>query len=199
MGVINTKEVPEEYKHLHKELAFDKRELRQWYTVFIKQCPCGHMCIEDFTQLYQARQSGIEEDAYITHLCARHVFALLDENGDEQLDFEEFARGLAMINRGKEEDRLKWVFDMIDISKSGYLTHDDLMELLVALQFGSSGNRDQKHHDHSNADKLLTICQMEAQRMIKLMDLDNDDRITFDEFQKTASNDPLVIRLLTRI
>ena len=88
---------------------------------------------------------------------------------------------------------------MLDIDNSGYLTHEELMELLVALQFGSSGNRDQRHHHQFNADKLLTICEMEAQRMIKLMDLDNDDRITFDEFQKTASNDPLVIRLLTRI
>ena len=94
---------------------------------------------------------------------------------------------------------LRWVFDMLDIDNSGYLTHEELMELLVALQFGSSGNRDQRHHHQFNADKLLTICEMEAQRMIKAMDLDNDNQITFDEFRKTAMNDPVVMNLLARI
>jgi len=199
LGKSDKPQLPEKYGELYKILGFRKRKIKQWYAAFIKQCPNGYMGIDDFTVLYKARQNKLShfaelDDPYITHLCTNYVFNTLDINGDNRLDFEEYANGLAMISQGKKDDKLRWVFDMIDTDKSGYLTHDELMELLVSVQYGSS-----EDGDPINADKLLMVCEMEAERMIAMMDLDNDNQITFEEFKKTASNDPVVMNLLSRM
>ena len=157
------------------------------------------MGINDFAVVYKARQSKLShftepDDPYLTHLCTRHVFNTLDTNGDKILDFEEYATGFAFISQGRKEDKLRWVFDMIDTDKSGYLTHDEMLELLVAVQYGSS-----EDGDPINADKLLMVCEMEAERMIAMMDLDNDNQITFEEFKETASMDPVIMNLLARL
>ena len=164
--------------------------MKQWYHDFIKQCPNGSMGMNDFVVVYWARQNKFSnfseaDDPYLIHLCTRYVFKKFDTNGDNRLDFEEYATGLSTIRKMRKEDKLKWVFDMIDADKSGFLTHNELMELFVSLQY----------YDGSET-KILEICEMEAERMISMMDLNDDDHISFEEFKETALRFPVVMSLL---
>ena len=175
--------LPPKYKNLHKTLGVKQKYVKKWYLEFIKR---GTIGLSEFSAMYTKRNK-------MSDLCTQYLVRMLDKNGDNKLDFEEFANGFVMIKQSSKEEKLYWVFDMIDKDKSGYLCRNELKELLMS-----------EHYDKCrkglafNNTNLLMICEMEAERMINMMDLNRDGRITFEEFKETASRDPVIIHLLER-
>lgn len=102
------------------------------------------------------------------------MIAIFDEDGGGDVDFQEFVQGLsAFSSKGDKEQKLKFAFKVYDIDRDGYISNGELF-IVLKMMVGSN-LKDQQ------LQQIVDKTIMEA-------DLDNDGKISFDEFVKMVGN-----------
>lgn len=98
------------------------------------------------------------------------MIAIFDEDGGGDVDFQEFVSGLsAFSSKGNKEQKLQFAFKVYDIDRDGYISNGELFIVLKMMV----GNNLKDQQLQQIVDKTI----MEA-------DLDQDGRISFEEFKK---------------
>lgn len=98
------------------------------------------------------------------------MIAIFDEDGGGDVDFQEFVSGLsAFSSKGNKDQKLQFAFKVYDIDRDGYISNGELFIVLKMMV----GNNLKDQQLQQIVDKTI----MEA-------DLDNDGRISFEEFKK---------------
>ena len=99
------------------------------------------------------------------------IFASVDANKEGTVSYIEFLAATLEAHGRIEEDRLAEAFDRIDSDDTGYISRKNLEAMMG------------KEYTEERVNKLLAEC-----------DLDGDQKISFDEFQKAfhRSNEGLV-------
>lgn len=102
------------------------------------------------------------------------MIAIFDEDGGGDVDFQEFVSGLsAFSSKGNKEEKLRFAFKVYDIDRDGYISNGELF-IVLKMMVGSN-LKDQQ------LQQIVDKTIMEA-------DLDQDGKISFEEFTKMVEN-----------
>lgn len=184
MGKRNSKLKPEEVDSLKKTTYFSEGEIKQWYKGFMKDCPDGKLTLDGFTKIYQQFFPFGDPSKF-----AAFVFNVFDENKDGFIEFHEFLQALSVTSRGNVEEKLKWAFKLYDLDNDGYITRQELLDIVDAI-YRMVGETVTLPEEENTPEKRVN-------RIFSVMDKNKDDKLTFEEFLEGSKEDPTIIQALT--
>jgi Ca2+-binding EF-hand superfamily protein len=174
MGKTSSKLSLEQIDYLTNETCFNEKEIKMWYRDFRKECPKGGLNRDQFLQIFTAFHPNGDPSQF-----ASHVFDAFDLNKNGQIEFEEFLRSLSVSTRGKLEERLSWAFSLYDLDRDGFITFEEMATLVGSLYKLMGGN----HQSELTAEERV-------QAIFQAMDVNNDGRISREEFTSTSMRNP---------
>ena len=66
-------------------------------------------------------------------LFVEQMFQLIDQDGNGFISFREFLNMIVIFAKGSPEDKIKLMFEMYDVDKSGQLSRDEFKKMLKAM------------------------------------------------------------------
>ncbi|VEL25612.1 unnamed protein product [Protopolystoma xenopodis] len=125
MGSSHGKLSKEELEKLSKDTNFSIKELKEWHAGFLKDCPSGNLDRRRFRDVYSSFFPGGDAGKF-----ADIVFRSFDTDNNGAISFQEFMVAMSVTSKGNIEQKLSWAFDMYDIDGNGYITLDELTEII---------------------------------------------------------------------
>lgn len=108
-------------------------------------------------------------------LTALNVFTLLDQTGSDTLDVRELKAGLAMLFSGTLEEKLRLCFHAFDADHSGYLDPPEVIDMIAIME--------------STLDGRSSFYRSQSASLYQLMDSNQDNKISVEEFVRAALQD----------
>ncbi|KAM6232119.1 LOW QUALITY PROTEIN: calsenilin-like [Spheniscus humboldti] len=119
---------PEGLEQLLAQTKFTKKELQSLYRGFKNECPSGLVDEETFKLIYSQFFPQGDASTY-----AHFLFDAFDADRNGALCFQDFVVGLSVLLRGTVHQKLKWAFNLYDINKDGYITKEEMLEIMKSI------------------------------------------------------------------
>ncbi|QSL66507.1 hypothetical protein MERGE_000887 [Pneumocystis wakefieldiae] len=184
MGKAQSKLSQEQLLELQDLTKFDKKELQQWYKGFLKDCPTGQLCKEDFQGIYKQFFPFGDPSSF-----AGYVFNVFDSDNNGTIDFKEFICALSITSRGRLEEKLMWAFRLYDINNDGLITKKEMLQIVGAI-YKMVGNMVKLPEDEDTPEKRVN-------KIFKMMDKDCDGYLTLEEFREGSKKDSTIVQALS--
>ncbi|KAL3847649.1 hypothetical protein ACJMK2_018551 [Sinanodonta woodiana] len=162
----------------HVNVDFTTEEIKEWYDDYKSRLQPGQkeLTKKQFVQVYDSVFQGDASN------FAEHVFRTFDANGNGMVDFKEFILGLCISGSTDFETKLKWAFSMYDINGDGFITKDEMQQIIEAI--------------YKMTDCKASSPQKLTEDLFKFMDCNQDEKISPEEFIQGAKQQPLIVNLL---
>ncbi|KAI9983041.1 hypothetical protein PInf_006958 [Phytophthora infestans] len=96
-------------------------------------------------------------------LLGERLFEVIDKDGSGSIHYNEFVYGLAILFRGSRKEKLKFIFDLYDLSEAGSISRHELRTMLH--QFPESAleliKPKTEHEETNNPDVSTPVKMME--------------------------------------
>jgi len=170
-------------QYLKFHTTFNEDEIRQWFKVFMKDCPKGYLEPSTFKEKYQLSTSGGNTDQF-----CEHIFRTFDTDRNGYIDFKEFVMAINITHSGSPEEKLKWTFHMYDVDGNGSIDFEEMTQIVEAMFNTVGGNP-----DAFEGSKPKEV----ARKIFNKMDFNNDGSLTKEEFVKGCMEDQEIKKLLS--
>lgn len=117
---------PQIVEELEVMTSFSYAEINDLYRQFRHDCPDLKMTAEQFRHLYGTTFPNGHPDKF-----AELVFQSFDKEKQGHIDFRQFLTTLSAQLKGSFETKLEWLFDLYDSKHLGYITKDNLLEMIT--------------------------------------------------------------------
>ena len=125
------------------------------------------------------------------------LFRAFDRDADGLISFFEFARGMSLMTRGTNAERIQFAFDMYDVERRGELRRDTVLPLLEAMeQFaGTSFRTYSGAFSQGGSGSSSSIGKREWRAGELTQELFRDTPIlSRDAFREVATRNPAIVR-----
>nr|XP_022300118.1 hippocalcin-like protein 1 [Crassostrea virginica] len=182
MGKRHSKLAPKTLVELKEQTNFTVEELQEWYKEFSSSWPKGALTVDEFKKAYSTFFPLGDASEF-----AKHVFRVFDQNDDGKLDFREFVCGFSLVLRGRIEDKLKFSFEIYDINGNGYISREEMSEVLSSMYKVETAlsNVLEREDPEERTDSIFNQ-----------MDINCDDRLSLEEFIEGVKKDPHIIKIM---
>lgn len=119
---------PTDLSTLCRTTSFSRKQLQHFYRCFKQLCPDGLITAEHFCDMYAQLFPFGGSDNY-----AKLVFGVLDKTQCGQVTFDDFIHNMATLVNGTDRDRLCWVFSLYDVNNDGFVSEDEMCEVITAI------------------------------------------------------------------
>ncbi|KAK4517500.1 N-acetylglucosaminyl-phosphatidylinositol de-N-acetylase [Mucor velutinosus] len=182
MGQARSKE-RQENNILSKKTHFTKKEIHDLRhkvdaTIHANNANITQQVFKETVKKYVPSVSS-NDDAFLEQL-----YSAFDVDDNKAIDFSEFVDGLSVFMKGSPDEKLTLSFKLYDVNKDGYLTNTELERVMLKL----SGT-------FSKENRTTEIKEM-IEHMFRDFDVDNDGRLSFEEYKLSAMKEPLIVDFL---
>eukprot|EP01094_Clydonella_sp_ATCC50884_P023383 TRINITY_DN558_c0_g1_i1.p1 TRINITY_DN558_c0_g1~~TRINITY_DN558_c0_g1_i1.p1 ORF type:complete len:194 (-),score=74.67 TRINITY_DN558_c0_g1_i1:477-1058(-) len=156
---------------------FDDSELQSLAKQYQKENPSGTIAKEEFIE-------AMEQMGVVDTFLQNTLFNVFDANADGEISFSEFVQALSIMTRGTPNEKLRFAFKMYDIDHSGYVSRDDMLQVLEA--FARMVGPGDENPLTSVGGKKYDSPQELVDDLFGQMDTNEDGKISFEEYQVGA-------------
>ncbi|VDK73769.1 unnamed protein product [Dibothriocephalus latus] len=181
-ALTSRKKLPkEDLEFLMSNTHFTKKQIKQWYNGFIRDCPSGQLSKKKFIEVY----SGFFPDGNAEEFCT-HVFRTFDKDNSGKIDFKEFLLAINITSGGRPKEKLEWAYQMYDIDGNGTIERSEMVEIIRAIysMLGADG---------SSAELSP---EARTEEIFAKMDENKDGVLTRDEFMNGCLSDQYLLSML---
>ncbi|KAM7539709.1 hypothetical protein Aperf_G00000046513 [Anoplocephala perfoliata] len=171
----------EDLEFLMSNTHFTKKQIKQWYNGFIRDCPSGQLSKKKFIEVY----SGFFPDGNAEEFCT-HVFRTFDKDNSGKIDFKEFLLAINITSGGRPKEKLEWAYQMYDIDGNGTIERSEMVEIIRAIysMLGADG---------SSAELSP---EARTEEIFDKMDENRDGVLTREEFMNGCLSDQYLLSML---
>ncbi|KAG8238427.1 hypothetical protein J437_LFUL002884 [Ladona fulva] len=140
---------PERLEAIRRATRFSRKEIQFVYRAFKQECPSGMVTEDTFKAIYAKFFPQGDSSQY-----AHYVFNTLDRTKSGTITFSDIMLGLSILLKGSLQERLRWAFSLYDVNDDGYVTREELAEVITAIYDLMGDHHRPPHHRGSSAHEV---------------------------------------------
>ncbi|CAF0879908.1 unnamed protein product [Rotaria sordida] len=172
------------YESIAKCTQLKSDDINLWQERFTQQCTPGSTTMnkEQFCKFYQE----LRPNENVKRL-SENIFRAFDSNGDHGISFSEFLIAYVSTTEAPLEDKLRYAFNVYDIDRNSSIDRAEILFILHAMfeLLGMSDDTSRKFSYDQCADTIM-----------KNLDVNEDQRISKEEFIQGLKQDPFLQSLM---
>lgn len=170
-------------------LKLDSYEVNDLFEIFAEAAPSGELSFAAFKKCFDqiiklAGGHATAEERQEADAMIHRLFRVFDTNKSNTVDFGELASGLSVLSGSSMDEKVRAAFQLYDMNGDGYITLDEMVSYMTSIF--------RVMYETSDATKSKMcvppeeLAKVTATQCFKEADLNNDSKLSFDEFKKVS-------------